>query len=418
MQYVQPVGGLANDPYLDANPVGGIEGSPVPAAAIEHPMRELVALITDAGLAPTGATLTQVATAVRALMQRQAASISVAGGTADAITAAYTPVIGALVNGMTLHVRAASVNTTAAPTFTPASPALAAKAIVKGNNLPLVAGDIAGAGHWLELRYDATLDKWVIANPATGVLVVSVASIQGQFKNLQASATGLSANVSVTCDEIAVESGGNAYQTLRAVNLTISGAASGVANGLDTGALAVSTWYSLWVISNGVTTAGLMSLSATAPTLPGGYTHKARVGWVRTDASGNKYPLGFRQFGRKVNYAVAAGSNLAALPIMAGGVAGSVSTPTWVAVATGAYVPPTASHISVNATVSAGNSTIVAPNNSYGGSASTTNQPPLVLNIAGYGTQNCVMPIESSNIYWASGAATGQLTCFGWEDNL
>ena len=418
MQYVQPVGGLANDPYLDANPVGGIEGSPVPAAAIEHPMRELVALITDAGLAPTGATLTQVATAVRALMQRQAASISVAGGTADAITAAYTPVIGALVNGMTLHVRAASVNTTAAPTFTPASPAIAAKAIVKGNNLPLVAGDIAGAGHWLELRYDATLDKWVIANPATGVLVVSVASIQGQFKNLQASATGLTANVSVTCDEIAVESGGNAYQTLRAVNLTISGAASGVANGLDTGALAVSTWYSLWVIWNGATTAGLMSLSATAPTLPGGYTHKARVGWVRTDASGNKYPLGFRQFGRKVNYAVAAGSNLAALPIMAGGVAGSVSTPTWVAVATGAYVPPTASHISVNATVSAGNSTIVAPNNSYGGSASTTNQPPLVLNIAGYGTQNCVMPIESGNIYWASGAATGQLTCFGWEDNL
>ena len=151
MQYVQPVGGLANDPYLDANPVGGIEGSPVPAAAIEHPMRELVALITDAGLAPTGATLTQVATAVRALMQRQAASISVAGGTADAITAAYTPVIGALVNGMTLHVRAASVNTTAAPTFPPASPALAAKAIVKGNNLPLVAGDIAGAGHWLSL---------------------------------------------------------------------------------------------------------------------------------------------------------------------------------------------------------------------------------------------------------------------------
>lgn len=181
MQYVQPVGGLANDPYLDANPVGGIEGSPVPAAAIEHPMRELVALITDAGLAPTGATLTQVATAVRALMQRQAASISVAGGTADAITAAYTPAIAALVNGMTLYVRPSAANTVIAPTFTPTSPAIAAKPIVKGAGAALAVGDIAGAGHWLKLQYDATLDKWVLANPATGV-VTGITQAQGDAR--------------------------------------------------------------------------------------------------------------------------------------------------------------------------------------------------------------------------------------------
>jgi len=125
------------------------------------------------------------------------------------------------------------------------------------------------------------------------------ASIQGSFKNLQASATGLSANVTVTADEITVENASNAYQTLRAVNLIIAGTASGAANGLDAGALAISTWYSVWVIWNGVTTAGLLSLSATAPTLPAGYTHKARVGWIRTDGTANKYPLGFKQYGRK-----------------------------------------------------------------------------------------------------------------------
>ena len=60
MKYVPPVGGAVNDPYVDANPGSGIEGSPVPAAAIEHPMREILAVISAAGLAPSEADLTQL----------------------------------------------------------------------------------------------------------------------------------------------------------------------------------------------------------------------------------------------------------------------------------------------------------------------------------------------------------------------
>lgn len=87
---------------------------------------------------------------------------AVAGGTADAITADFTPNV-ALTNGTTVIVRAGAANTTTAPTFAPDS--LTAKTIVKGANTPLVAGDIAGAGHWLEMNFDATLDKWVLQNP-------------------------------------------------------------------------------------------------------------------------------------------------------------------------------------------------------------------------------------------------------------
>lgn len=170
MKYVPPVGGAVNDPYVDANPGSGIEGSPVPAAAIEHPMRELIALVVDAGLVPTEATLTQVAAAVRTLMQKNLATISAAGGTADAITGVYTPALAALTNGMTLYVRAGSANATTTPTFTPASGTIAAKTIVKGNGVAVVAGDIAGAGHWIELKYDLTLDKWLLLNPAFGVM--------------------------------------------------------------------------------------------------------------------------------------------------------------------------------------------------------------------------------------------------------
>jgi hypothetical protein len=75
------------------------------------------------------------------------------------------------------------------------------------------------------------------------------------------------------------------------VNLTVDITASG-ANGLDAGAEANSTWYHLWVIYNGTTAAGLLSTSATAPTIPGGYTYKGYVGAIFNNSSGNFHVMG------------------------------------------------------------------------------------------------------------------------------
>ena len=91
---------------------------------------------------------------------------AVAGGTANALTADFTPDVG-LTDGKTIIVRAASANTTSTPTLS--TDGTTALTIVKGSNGALVAGDIAGAGHWLELQYDNTLNKWVLLNPANGV---------------------------------------------------------------------------------------------------------------------------------------------------------------------------------------------------------------------------------------------------------
>lgn len=94
-------------------------------------------------------------------------STSLAGGTADAITASFTPNVLTLTAGLPLEVRASTANLTTTPTFSPDG--LTAKVIVKGNGFPLAAGDIAGAGHWLQLTYDLLLDKWVLLNPAKPV---------------------------------------------------------------------------------------------------------------------------------------------------------------------------------------------------------------------------------------------------------
>jgi hypothetical protein len=247
----------------------------------------------------------------------------------------------------------------------------------------------------------------------------SPASVQGAFKNLQLSTTGLGVSISVSADELVVESSGNAYETLRNVNLTTFYSNGATANGLDTGSLAASTWYSVWVIYNGSITAGLLSLSATAPTMPGGYTHKARVGWIRTDSSGNKYPLSMIQLGRSARYKVAAGSNVTALPQMATGVQGSATTPTWVGVAVASFVPTTAAKIGVMMVGALGinNQVGCAPNNSYG-AVNTNNSPPIAIynTSSTQSNQSGDIVLESANIYWASSSAP--LICTGWEDNL
>ena len=107
-----------------------------------------------------------VADWIEAVVRSIGIPTAVAGGTADAITADFTPNV-ALTNGTTVIVRAGSANTTTATTFAPDG--LTAKTIVKGNNLALAAGDIAGAGHWLEMNFDTALDKWVLQNPTYGI---------------------------------------------------------------------------------------------------------------------------------------------------------------------------------------------------------------------------------------------------------
>jgi hypothetical protein len=176
--------GVGKHGFKDGNLGLGIVPTDMDAAWCNGLQEEVVNCIETAGLVATGATLTQLRDAIAIAVRLQSAAYASAGGTADALTGIYAPVVPALVNGLTLYVRAALANATTTPTFAPNG--LAAKTIVKGNGLALVAGDIAGAGHWVELQYDLTLDKWVLLNPATGVnllpLFASVKAASGYQK--------------------------------------------------------------------------------------------------------------------------------------------------------------------------------------------------------------------------------------------
>jgi hypothetical protein len=247
--------------------------------------------------------------------------------------------------------------------------------------------------------------------------------ISAGFKNLviQNNAVTPNSQIDVDADAITVEkTDGTAYR-LTSVNLTINCATTG-ANALDGGGLANSTWYSVWVIYNPTTdtTAGLASTSATAPTMPSGYTAKARVGWFRTNGSAQFHRI--LQKGRKAQYVVSA-SVTTVLPNIASGAAGTFSTetPVFASVSVSNVVPSTANEISIvamgNFNNGASANVYVAPNTSYSGIASANSAPVYVIG-GNVSAALGVFALESTNIAWVSGGSGGGVNCLGWSDNI
>lgn len=94
------------------------------------------------------------------------------------------------------------------------------------------------------------------------------------------------------------EANGHRLAIGSAFTKTLSSWAVGTGNGgLDTGSVAINTWYHTHIIrrdSDGLIDF-LHSTSATAPTMPSGYTARRRIGSFRTD--GSAQIIAFSQFG-------------------------------------------------------------------------------------------------------------------------
>jgi hypothetical protein len=296
---------------------------------------------------------------------------------------------------------------------------------------------VGGYGEAVVAQQEADTTELQNQLNAVSNTVANIALVRGLFNALQLSSTGLSGAVNVTATEMVLEDTSGHLLVLKNVNVTATtgarGSAGTGANSLDTGNFASSAWYSVWVIYNetAAEAAALLSTSSTAPVLPSGYTYSTRVGWIRTDTTTQCYPLAFTQKGAQVRMKVTAGSNTAALPLIAENAAGDTTIPTWVALPVAAFVPPTTVEIAILVSATGGScTTMVAPNNAYGPWNSTTNPPPIMWSNEGtfiFAVEELML--ESGNIFWASNPGaqpptpggtgnTGILLCAGWTDNI
>lgn len=159
--------------FKNGSGTGARDGSYCKAEWINDIYGFLGALLKNGGVTPNGATDTarnsQFYTALLKVVENKTSTlggdaVAQASGSANAITATFDVPVS-LTNGKRVFVRAIQANTSSSVTFAPNG--LTAKPIVKGNDLPLDAGDILGEGFWIELVFDSLIDKWVLQNPPT-----------------------------------------------------------------------------------------------------------------------------------------------------------------------------------------------------------------------------------------------------------
>jgi hypothetical protein len=291
------------------------------------------------------------------------------------------------------------------------------------------------------LRYSSGAGGWLLWSQAPS------RPAQGSFKNLRvlnvANALGDTApatpnnQMNIFVDEIVVDDGlGNtftidqSYAYSCTVDLTVSGA-----GGLDTGTVGTNKWYFLYVIYSASANAPscLASLSSTAPSMPAGYTFKARVGANQTDLGPHFYRV--QQYGRIAHYVNVSGSNTPGPIRVQNGASGSgtVASPTYAALpvlGTGFVAPSTAVRLlmtcATNYLGGNGLASYVAPSTSWNGINPNNTPPPLICVSGGTVVFNTAwIDLEGTSIAIAtnfSGGGQGPAGIAnyvgGWEDNL
>ncbi|OPY03781.1 MAG: hypothetical protein A4E60_00078 [Syntrophorhabdus sp. PtaB.Bin047] len=189
-------------------------------------------------------------------------------GEANAYVLTLSPALDAYIPGMPVCFKVGNANTGAS---TIDINGLGVKAIKKNGNEDLAVGDIL-AGQIVTVIYDGT-NFQLMAAPR--VLALRDASRGLIVKN---NTSNPNHQVDISADEIILQdASGNPMRVLNlsmTADITVSGA-----GGLDTGSEAASTWYHLWITAKADGTKSVIfSTSATAPTLPTGYTYKAYIG--------------------------------------------------------------------------------------------------------------------------------------------
>lgn len=283
--------------------------------------------------------------------------------------------------------------------------ALSGGEIVQGNVINVVWNSVTGSFHLLNTVIASASGASAPLCGATGLIITNGAT-PNSLVSLTANSVVMVSNAGLVINRSNV--------SLPIINTTLGNVTS-TANGMDGEVPGTSQWLNVWAIDNGAAAAGLISTSATAPTMPSGYNYKCRLGTMRVDGSGNL--LRAKQAGSRWQYVVTSGSNVPNMPLVCGSAAGAG---VWTACTVSTFVPPTATAINVVVHGIASSFIAAAPNNNYGFNGSNTNPPPLSLNLGAGPVINTsgALLLESTNIYIENNSASNSIFAAGYKDNV
>ncbi len=153
-----------------ASVIAGTPGNPPSPPSIAAGKRQVALISVPSGTTAIGAANI---TDLRAVWSGgRAIPWAVASGSADAITASYTPATpNPVPDGYVLGFRALAANATAAPSFAPDG--MTAHAITKKGGAALLSADIPGNFAECLLRYNSANARWELLNPAVSLPTIA-----------------------------------------------------------------------------------------------------------------------------------------------------------------------------------------------------------------------------------------------------
>lgn len=270
--------------------------------------------------------------------------------------------------------------------------------LVDGSNLKLNGNFQGAAESQIMLSSDGT--NWFEISRSA---VNYSGGIVGSYKNLKVVRNSVT-QITVTADELILEDSSNNKATVRSVSEAIAITTAG-AGGLDTGSEGASRWYFAYIIrkSSDGTTDGLISESATAPTMPSGYDQKALVSAVY-NSSGSDF-VNFTQRGNKYFYTV--WQSMAS---------GNVGTGSWTSITTSQWVPSALSTYPFG--MFSGANVAAITNDSAVATGSTLAPNKYSYPNTGIFAMRWELDIITANtLYWLSDAAGANVYIHGFEIN-
>lgn len=342
----------------------------------------------------------------------------VAGGTPNAITVVDPGFNGT--DGSIINFTALATNTGPATLNPSGFGAISILKSTTGGPVSLTGGEIQ-QGNPISVLYSAVANSFNLLNPPIQSASGATSPLCGAV-GLKITNNGTTPNtiINLTADQMVTQSAAGlvlnrSNVSLTAINIS-TGNTTSTANGMDGEAPGTSQWLNIWAIDNGAASAGLVSVSATAPNLPSGYNFKCRLGAMRVDGSGNL--LRTIQLGSVAQYSPQAAGNTTAYPTI---LSQGTTLTLWTSFSLATFVPPTATELSMTAGANLGSAGVFALAANGNSTAATDG---IFYNAAGVQNQDLRVPmkmvLETNNLFVT---ATGGINVYtvnadGWKDKV
>ena len=151
--------------FTDGNPATGVAATIVPAEFMNMLMMEAINVLGVAGITPSKSNFTQLATAIKTIIQKRASGYAVDTGVVNAYVATLSPTPSSLTDGLPVTVRISNTNTGPSTLNVNGLGAIPIRAASNAGGPSALVGFEMTSGSPSNFIYNLANNIWILTNP-------------------------------------------------------------------------------------------------------------------------------------------------------------------------------------------------------------------------------------------------------------